>query len=67
MEAQYVENLILHEGSTLDLAGATLYYKNFTNLGGEVILNGGTFQQVPEPASLALLAIGGLVLRRRRR
>jgi len=38
-----------------------------TPLPGQVILSGLQLQQVPEPASLGLLAVGGLALVRRRR
>ncbi len=55
-EALYVENLILGAGSTLDLNGLNLYYLNFTDYGGTV--TGGTPTQVPEPASVLLLALG---------
>jgi hypothetical protein len=45
-QALYVENLILSPGSTLDLNGYNLYYQNFTDLGGTIILNGGRLTQV---------------------
>jgi hypothetical protein len=49
-EALYVENLILDEGSTLDLNGLRVYVRNFTDLGGTILPNGGRL--VPEPGGL---------------
>ena len=66
-EALYVENLILGAGSTLDLNGLNLYCRNFTDLGGSIDLNGGSITQVPEPATLAILVIGGMFCLGRRR
>jgi hypothetical protein len=40
-EALYVENLLLRDGSYLDLNGLNLYYRTFTNLGGTIELGGG--------------------------
>ena len=65
-EALYVKNLIIGAGSTLDLNGLNLYYLNFTDLGGSIDFNGGDMQQVPEPATLLLLALGGVALLRRK-
>ncbi len=65
-EALYVENLILGADSSLDLNGLNLYYQNLTDLGGTVSFSGGTMTQVPEPATLILLVIGGLATLLRR-
>jgi hypothetical protein len=61
-ESLYVTNLILGSGSTIDLNGLNLYYLNFTNLGGNVILNGGHLQTVPEPSSVLLFVMGFISL-----
>ena len=71
-EALYVENLILGNGSYLDLNGLNLYYKTFTDLGGTIDLNGGSITAVPEPSTLVLLGMAALALlahahRKRRR
>lgn len=63
----YVDNLILGEGSTLDLSGFNIYYSNITDLGGSFYggqlirlasNDGGGSTSVPEPSSLLLLASG---------
>lgn len=68
-EALYVENLIIGAGSTLDVAGLNVYYLNGT-FDGTVTdsVGGGGVYLIPEPATLSLLAIGGLMalIRRRR-
>jgi hypothetical protein len=66
-EALYVRQLILGPGANLDLNGLNLYYLDFVDQGGQVLLNGGALMQVPEPATLSLLALAGAALLRRRR
>ena len=44
-EALYVSNLSIGNGSTLDLNGFNLYYIDFTDLGGNILLNGGSLTQ----------------------
>ena len=76
----YVENLILGEGSTLDLNGLNLYCLSYTHSGAALgskngmriwADNNGDWHiesiAIPEPTLLSLLAIGGLSLLRRRR
>ena len=66
-ECLYVRNLILGGGSYLDLNGFTLYYENLTDYGGNIDFNGGQLVLVPEPATAAFVAIGGMVVLLRRR
>ncbi len=65
-EALYVKNLIIGTDSYLDLNGLNLYYLNFTGPGDAVNLNGGNMRQIPEPATLALLVVGGMLCLGRR-
>ena len=75
-EFLYVETLKIMDGTVLDLNGLTLVFKTFDAAGtgswvageGEVVANGGAIYQIPEPATMILLGIGGVgVLLRRRR
>ncbi|MBN1553165.1 MAG: PEP-CTERM sorting domain-containing protein [Phycisphaerae bacterium] len=74
-EVLYVENLILAEGSTLDLNGLNLYCLNCT-IEGTLISGGGTLYADgviveaminPEPTTAGLLILGGLFFLRRKR
>ena len=58
-EALYVEDLIVGPGSCLDLNGLNLYYLRAQIDPAATIVNG-TPAPAPEPATLALLAVGGL-------
>lgn len=63
-EALYLHNLTLGPGSTLDMNTLHIYYDGvFLSQGA--ILNGQPVF-VPEPGTLALLAVGGLLAMRRR-
>lgn len=42
----YVDHLILHENAELDLNGIRLYYGQLTDLGGQVLANGGALLPV---------------------
>jgi T5SS/PEP-CTERM-associated repeat protein len=66
-EALYLDTLILGENSTLSLGGYQVYVRNFIDNGGTILTGSGSLDVVPEPASLTLLAAGGLALLRRRR
>jgi MYXO-CTERM domain-containing protein len=64
-EALYVKRLIVHEGSHLDLGGINLYYQAAT-MPLSASITGGLFAVVPEPGALALSALAGAALIRRR-
>lgn len=63
LEALYAEELYVGPGSTLDLNGLHLYSPDAMILGS--VINGTV--QVPEPATLSLMAMGGLAMLRRRK
>jgi len=60
-----VRSLYIAEGSTVNLGGTDLYYVCLT--GSPTAMVNGMATQVPEPAAMGLLAMGGLALLRRRR
>jgi len=64
-EALYVKTLIIGPGSSLDLNGLTIYYLDSEIAPGTDFTNGAALP-VPEPATLALLAVGAVALLRRR-
>ena len=68
-EALYVRRLEIGPGSYLDLNGLNLYYLDGSiGPAALVVLNGGRLVQIPEPAMLGLLGLGGAAgLCRRRR
>ena len=61
-EALYVDYLYLRAGAELNLNGLHLYYHNLSGDPGQIIDS-----PIPEPATLSLLALGGLAMIRRRR
>lgn len=60
-EAVYVTNLILDTGSVLNLNDLWLYYDSANSVINGTIV-GDTYAHVPEPATLVLLAMGGLAV-----
>ncbi len=68
IEALYVKNLIITEGSVLELNGLNIYYLNADIAEGGLITGGLALQEsIPEPATFTLLIIGSTLLMRRRR
>lgn len=69
-EVVYVERLGITAGSILDLAGRTLYFKDW-GCGGafppERAINGNLVRLVPAPSGVLALAFGLLAAKRRRR
>ena len=65
-EALYVRNLVVGPGSTLDLNGLHLYYLT-AQIDPDATIVGGGLIQIPEPATVLLLAGATLALLRRRR
>jgi hypothetical protein len=65
-EVLYVDNLVLNPGSVLNLNGKKLFYHHLSNSDGQIQLNGGSAEQVPEPGSTAALLIAGFSLATRR-
>jgi hypothetical protein len=66
-EALYVQDLIVNPGSELWLNGLHLYANGTLVNPGDGSLYGGGAIYVPEPATLFLLALGGLVALQRRK
>jgi hypothetical protein len=66
-EALYLQSLVVNPGSELCLNGLHLYVNGvLLNADEGALYGGGEIYALPEPATLALLAVGGLALLRRR-
>ncbi len=63
----YVDTLVLYAGTTLNLQGP-VYYRTLEDYGATInyLSDSAKLVVVPEPATLALLALGAALLRRRR-
>ena len=60
-EAVYVDTLVVTAGSTLDLGGLNLYYRNAVIDGNVIASAGGNlFAAVPEPTAIALAVVATL-------
>jgi len=66
-EALYVDQLFVAAGSTLDLQGIPLYYRNARILGNIIGGTADLIQVVPEPTSWLLVAIGIAIVGTRQR
>ncbi len=70
-EALYVETLNLYAGATVETNGFNLYYLNGTIDANATVdtSGGGGIYQIPEPATMSLLVLGGIgvLIRRKRR
>ena len=68
VEALYLQSLTVNPGSALYLDGINLYVNGVqVDPGDGGLYGGGVISGAPEPTTLALLAVGGLALIRRRR
>jgi len=67
-ETLYLNGLTVNPGSTLYMNGLSVYVDGVRVHEGEGYLyGGGTISAVPEPATLSLLALGGLAMISRRK